>query len=42
MGRSRKQFIGFITQSVKDKADEDGGNFGCHFAFDEKMSVRTS
>ncbi|MGL3935582.1 ATP-binding protein [Staphylococcus aureus] len=36
MGRSENNSLVFITQSVKDKADEDGGNFGCHFAFDEK------
>ncbi|HAZ5513281.1 TPA: DUF87 domain-containing protein [Staphylococcus aureus] len=34
-GRSENNSLVFITQSVKDKAD-DGGNFGCHFAFDEK------
>ncbi|MBS3262775.1 ATP-binding protein [Staphylococcus aureus] len=35
-GRSENNSLVFITQSVKDKADDDGGNFGCHFAFDEK------
>ncbi|WP_113583865.1 ATP-binding protein [Staphylococcus aureus] len=35
-GRSENSALVFITQSVKDKADDDGGNFGCHFAFDEK------
>ncbi|HEI7808401.1 TPA: ATP-binding protein [Staphylococcus aureus] len=35
-GRSENNSLVFITQSVKDKADYDGGNFGCHFAFDEK------
>ena len=39
-GRSENNSLVFITQSVKDKADDDGGNFGCHFAFDEKMNVR--
>ncbi|MBM0315160.1 ATP-binding protein [Staphylococcus pseudintermedius] len=34
-GRSENNSLVFITQSVRDKAD-DGGNFGCHFAFDEK------
>ncbi|HHQ5321304.1 TPA: ATP-binding protein [Staphylococcus aureus] len=34
-GRSENNSLVFITQSVKDKADDDG-NFGCHFAFDEK------
>ncbi|MBS3644153.1 ATP-binding protein, partial [Staphylococcus aureus] len=29
MGRSENNSLVFITQSVKDKADEDGGNFGC-------------
>ena len=36
MGRSENNSLVFITQSVRDKADEDVGNFGCHFAFDEK------
>ncbi|HHW5946814.1 TPA: ATP-binding protein [Staphylococcus aureus] len=35
-GRSENNSLVFITQSVKDKTDDDGGNFGCHFAFDEK------
>ncbi|HDA7257971.1 TPA: ATP-binding protein [Staphylococcus aureus] len=35
-GRSENNSLVFITQSVKDKVDDDGGNFGCHFAFDEK------
>ncbi|HCY1585657.1 TPA: ATP-binding protein [Staphylococcus aureus] len=35
-GRSENNSLVFITQSVKDKADDDVGNFGCHFAFDEK------
>ncbi|MBM0362667.1 AAA family ATPase [Staphylococcus pseudintermedius] len=35
-GRSENNSLVFITQSVRDKADDDGGNFGCHFAFDEK------
>ncbi|HGZ2987909.1 TPA: ATP-binding protein [Staphylococcus aureus] len=35
-GRSENNSLVFITQSVTDKADDDGGNFGCHFAFDEK------
>ncbi|WP_239733428.1 ATP-binding protein [Mammaliicoccus sp. J-M41] len=35
-GRSENNALVFITQSVSDKADDDGGNFGCHFAFDEK------
>ncbi|HDP3132849.1 ATP-binding protein [Staphylococcus aureus] len=35
-GRSENNSLVFITQSVEDKADDDGGNFGCHFAFDEK------
>ncbi|HDL9202680.1 TPA: ATP-binding protein [Staphylococcus aureus] len=35
-GRSENNSLVFITQSVKDKADDGGGNFGCHFAFDEK------
>ncbi|WP_413219479.1 ATP-binding protein [Staphylococcus aureus] len=35
-GRSENNSLVFITQSVKDKADDDDGNFGCHFAFDEK------
>ncbi|MCI2954341.1 ATP-binding protein [Staphylococcus caprae] len=35
-GRSENNSLVFITQSVSDKADDDGGNFGCHFAFDEK------
>ncbi|HCX0320845.1 TPA: ATP-binding protein [Staphylococcus aureus] len=35
-GRSENNSLVFITQLVKDKADDDGGNFGCHFAFDEK------
>ncbi|HEH9303945.1 TPA: ATP-binding protein [Staphylococcus aureus] len=35
-GRSENNSLVFITQSVKDKADDDSGNFGCHFAFDEK------
>ncbi|MCE5724308.1 ATP-binding protein [Staphylococcus pseudintermedius] len=35
-GRSENNSLVFITQSVRDKADDDSGNFGCHFAFDEK------